>query len=40
VDGNVLVKKESIDGYDPHRDVVKTAVAAEIEIALAALCEL
>jgi uridine phosphorylase len=40
VDGNVLVKKESMDGYEPHRDVVKQAVAAEIEIALAALCEL
>jgi uridine phosphorylase len=40
VDGNVLVKKESMDVYDPHREVVKQAVAAEIEIALAALCEL
>ena len=37
VDGNVLVQKESMDAYDPHRDVVKTAVSAEIEIALNSL---
>lgn len=40
VDGNVLAKKESMDNYDPHREVVKTAVAAEIEIALAAVTSL
>jgi uridine phosphorylase len=40
VDGNVLAKKESMDAYDPHREVVKTAVAAEIKIALTALYQL
>lgn len=34
VDGNVLEKGESMEEYDPHRDVVASAVAAEIEIAL------
>ncbi|MDX1687979.1 MAG: nucleoside phosphorylase [Candidatus Promineifilaceae bacterium] len=34
VDGNVLEKGESMEGYDPHREVVAAAVEAEIEIAL------
>jgi uridine phosphorylase len=37
VDGNVLEEAESMDSYDPHRQVVRDAVAAEIEIALQAL---
>jgi len=37
VDGNVLEKGESMEEYDPHRDVVAAAVAAEIEIALKTL---
>ena len=37
VDGNVLEKGESMDEYDPHRDVVAAAVEAEIEIALETL---
>lgn len=37
VDGNVLEKGESMEEYDPHRDVVAAAVEAEIEIALASL---
>lgn len=39
VDGNVLEEKESMDSYDPHRQVVKNAIAAEIEIALRAVTE-
>lgn len=37
VDGNVLEKGESMDEYNPHRDVVAAAVEAEIEIALKTL---
>ena len=37
VDGNVLETGESMEAYDPHRDVVAAAVEAEIEIALEAL---
>lgn len=37
VDGNVLETGESMEGYDPHRDVVAAAVGAEIEIALETL---
>lgn len=39
VDGNVLTVAESMETYDPHRDVVKTAVGDAIEIALAALVQ-
>ncbi|MDX1662248.1 MAG: nucleoside phosphorylase [Candidatus Promineifilaceae bacterium] len=39
VDGNVLEEKESMDSYDPHRQVVTDAVVAEIEIALRAATE-
>jgi len=34
VDGNVLESGESMEEYNPHRDVVAAAVAAEIQIAL------
>ncbi|MFW5941129.1 MAG: nucleoside phosphorylase [Chloroflexota bacterium] len=37
VDGNVGQTGESMEEYDPHRDVVAEAVSAEIEIALRAL---
>ena len=37
VDGNVLNTREMMDGYEPHRDVVITAVAHAINIALQAL---
>ena len=37
VDGNVLEKGESMEEYNPHRDVVAAAVEAEIEIALETL---
>lgn len=37
VDGNVLHKAESMEGYNPHQESVKTAVTAEIHIALKAL---
>ena len=37
VDGNVLRAPESMDSYQPHRDIVADAVTAEIEIALAAV---
>lgn len=37
VDGNVLERRESMETYEPQRDVVKAAVAAEIAIALLAL---
>ncbi len=37
VDGNVLGRRESMDSYDPHREVVSRAVDAATEIALAAL---
>lgn len=37
VDGNVLNTAESMDTYDPHRDVVTTAVEIEIKIALQTL---
>lgn len=37
VDGNVLEGAESMDTYDPHRQVVGAAVEAEIEIALQTL---
>lgn len=37
VDGNVLEKRESVESYQPHRQVVAVAVEAEIEIALEAL---
>ncbi|MCB0034687.1 MAG: nucleoside phosphorylase [Anaerolineales bacterium] len=37
VDGNVLKAPESMDSYQPHRDVVAAAVQAEIEIALTTL---
>lgn len=37
VDGNVMDEGESMDVYDPHRDVVAQAVEDEIEIALQAL---
>jgi uridine phosphorylase len=39
VDGNVLAEGESMDAYNPQRAVVAAAVAAGIEIALAALLE-
>lgn len=37
VDGNVMEEGESMDVYDPHREVVGKAVEDEIEIALKAL---
>lgn len=37
VDGNVGQTGESMDDYDPHRNVVAEAISAEIEIALRAL---
>ena len=37
VDGNVLEQGESMDTYEPHRQVVQDAVMAEIGIALRAL---
>lgn len=37
VDGNVMDEGESMDAYDPHRDIVNRAVEDEIEIALKAL---
>lgn len=37
VDGNVLEGEESVDSYDPHRDLVAQAVSASIESALQAL---
>lgn len=40
VDGNVMDKAESMDVYDPHRDVVHQAIEDEIEIALSALAAL
>ncbi len=36
VDGNVSAVRESVDGYSPHRDVVKTAVLQAIEVGLTA----
>jgi len=40
VDGNVLVERESLEGYAPHRAAVVAAVEAEIEVALEALVSL
>lgn len=40
VDGNVLNTPESMDSYQPHRDVVAAAVQAEIEIALTTLTQM
>ncbi len=37
VDGNVLQTIETLDSYNPHRNIVAQAVATEIEIALEAL---
>jgi uridine phosphorylase len=37
VDGNVLEGMESVDTYNPHRDLVARAVSAAIEAALTAL---
>jgi uridine phosphorylase len=37
VDGNVMDEGESMDAYDPHREIVNQAVEDEIEIALRAL---
>jgi uridine phosphorylase len=37
VDGNVLQQMETVDSYRPDREVVHTAVAAAIEIALRSL---
>ncbi len=37
VDGNVLTAAESTDTYQPHRDIVRMAVDAEIRIAAQAL---
>ncbi|UCC53805.1 MAG: hypothetical protein JSV68_07480, partial [Anaerolineaceae bacterium] len=37
VDGNLLEAEESMETYAPHGDVVRTAVDAEIRIALNAL---
>jgi len=34
VDGNVLSSGESMESYDPHREVVAQAIEAEIQIAL------
>lgn len=37
VDGNVLQTGETMDGYQPHREVVNTAVSSAIDIALQAI---
>lgn len=37
VDGNVLEEAESMESYEPHRQVVQQAVEAEIEVALRTL---
>lgn len=37
VDGNVVTEEESIDAYDPHRDVVRAATDAAITVALQAM---
>lgn len=39
VDGNVLESGESIDTYQPHREVVDTAVSHAIDLALLALTD-
>lgn len=40
VDGNVMESGESMDGYDPHRSIVRQAVEDEIQIALRALASI
>lgn len=40
VDGNVLEEAESMESYEPHRQVVQKAVEAEIEVALRTLARL
>jgi uridine phosphorylase len=37
VDGNVLAGEESVDSYDPHRDLVANTVSASIKASLQAL---
>jgi uridine phosphorylase len=37
VDGNVVAEGESVEAYDPHRDVVRAGTDAAIQVALAAM---
>lgn len=40
VDGNVMEEAESMESYEPHREVVQKAVEAEIKVALLTLAHL